>query len=271
MSGELNGDLRLGASDRLRYLSRNFTRNLKGGSGIVAVRWRNPPLLSVKDSGTTSSPLRYLSETFIRRELPRLHPAAEVSVLDVGCGSGRLAILLADAGYRGQYTGVDMADRFSVGKLANGPFRTRFVAGDAHSVPLDGPFDLIFSVSALEHIEEDGALVKRLDRMLAAGGVQIHLVPAPAALLIYLWHGYRQYSTRAIAERFGTRDVDVYGLGGGATWLLHFLSITVPEVICRMSMRHAMPHIYANLLHFALRLDRLLPAFPLVYAVVKGS
>jgi len=270
MSGELNGDLKLGAGDRLCYLARNFARNLKGGSGIRAVPWRNPPLFSANENGMTSSPLRYLSETFIRRELPRLHPTTEVSVLDVGCGSGRLADLLAGAGYRGRYTGVDMTDRFGVEELAAGPFQTRFVAGDAHSVPLDGPFDLILSVSALEHIEDDGALVKRLDRMLAAGGAQIHLVPAPAALLIYLWHGYRQYSTKAIAERFGTRGVRVYGLGGGATWLLHFLSITVPEVICRVSMRRAMPRLYASLLRLALQFDHLFPAFPLGYAVVKG-
>ncbi len=271
MSNELNGDLKLGAGDRLRYLARNFTRNLKGGSGIVAVRWRNPPLLSAKNSGMTSSPLRCLSETFIRHELPRLHPAAEVSVLDVGCGSGRLAVLLAGAGYRGRYTGIDVADRFGVAKLAEGSFQTRFVAGNAHSAPLDGPFDLILSVSALEHIEDDGAVIARLDKMLAADGMQIYLVPAPAALPIYLWHGYRQYSTKAIAERFGTRGVRVYGLGGGATWLLHFLSITVPEAICRVSMRRAMPRIYANLLRIALRLDRLLPAFPLGYAIVKAD
>jgi hypothetical protein len=106
--------------------------------------------------------------------------------------------------------------------------------------------------------------------MLAAGGLQIHLVPAPAALSIYLWHGYRQYSMRAIAERFSTEGVRVYGLGGAATWLIHFLSITIPEVICRVSMRRAMPRLYAGMLRIALRLDHLLPAFPLGYAVVKA-
>jgi SAM-dependent methyltransferase len=267
---ELNGDANLGLNDRLRYLAGNLRRNLRPRRASLEVsRWPAPDRLRRHAAPGASSPLRVLSEAFIRDELPRQRPPGEVAVLDIGCGSGRLAALLAEAGYRGRYTGVDAADRFAADAFTGPDFRMTFAHGDAHDARLDGPFDLVCSVSALEHIAEDGRLLDRLEGMLSPAGLQVHIVPAPAALLLYLWHGYRQYGVAALADRFGARGARVFALGGAASWLLHFLWITLPETVLRARLRRAFPRSYAALLRLALRLDARLPSCPLGYAVVS--
>ena len=267
---ELNGDETLGLYDRLRYVGGNLRRNLRPRRTPLEVsRWPAPDRLRGDAAPGASSPLRSLSEAFVREELPRQRPPGEVAVLDIGCGSGRLAALLGEAGYRGRYTGVDAADRFAADAFAGPAFRMTFAHGDAHDVRLDGPFDLVCSVSALEHIAEDQRLLDRLDGMLSPGGLQVHIVPAPAALLLYLWHGYRQYGVAALADRFAARGARVFALGGGASWLLHFLWITLPETVLRARLRRAFPRAYTTLLRLAFRLDGRLPSCPLGYAVVS--
>lgn len=267
---ELNGDANLGLCDRLCYMARNLRRNLhRRRAPLSALRWRAPGRLRTSGVVTTSSPFRALSEAFVLDELPLQRPPGEVAVLDVGCGSGRLSALLAEAGYRGRYTGVDIGDRFAGPNFAGPAFHMKFVRGDAHVVPLDGPYDLVLSVSALEHIVEDEILLGKLDAMLSTGGLQVHIVPAPAALPLYLWHGFRQYGVTALTDRFGAAGARVFALGGAASWLLHFLWITLPEVIFGVQPRRAFPQAYAVLLRLALRMDARLPSCPLGYAVVS--
>ncbi len=267
---EINGDGPLRPVDRLRYLGGNLWRNATRRRAAVTVcRWPAPGRAQGGAAVTTSSPLRLVSEAFIREALPRLRPPGEVAVLDIGCGSGRLAALLAAAGYSGRYTGIDTANRFAGDTLAGPAFRARFVEGDAHAVPLAGPYDLILSMSALEHIVDDTRLIARLAEALSQDGMQLHIVPAPAALPLYLWHGFRQYGTAALADRFRGEGVRLYALGGAASWLLHFLWITLPETLMKTRPRAAFPRLYAALLHRALRLDARLPLCPLGYAAVS--
>ncbi len=215
------------------------------------------------------SPGRALTEGFIHHRLPDLLDLGMVSVLDIGCGSGRASAMLAHAGYRGTYTGVDTDDRFAAEKWAGGAFETRFIQGDAHEVVGDGPYDLILSISALEHIHDDGRLIVRFDKMLKPGGIQLHFLPAPAGLLVYLWHGYRQYGARAVAERFGAQGTVVYRLGGLASFLLHLIVITGPEMFLNLSPRKRWPRWYAFKLALCLRLDAWMPIMPVVHAVCK--
>ena len=266
---EINGDARLGPFDRLRYLAGNLRRNVRPRrTPLRASRWRQAGLSERGTGPDLSSPLRTLSEAFLREELPLHYPVRKVAVLDIGCGSGRLAAQMSDAGYRGQYTGVDAANRFAAHDLASPAFQMTFVHGDAHDVRLDGPYDLVLSVSALEHIADDKRLLDRLDKLLSPDGLQVHIVPAPAALLLYLWHGYRQYGIPALTDRFGVRSVRVFALGGAASWLLHFLWITLPEAVLRARLRRAFPGAYTALSRLAFRLDAYLPTCPLGYVVM---
>ena len=42
-----------------------------------------------------------------------LLPPKHINILDIGCGSGRMAQVLADLGYTGTYVGLDIRNRFS--------------------------------------------------------------------------------------------------------------------------------------------------------------
>lgn len=269
---EINGDLALSLADRIRYLSRNLRRNIVGVHGAVAIRsWRPPAEAFAPPRLDIYSPTRGLTEAFIRHQLRTLLPAEKVSVLDVGCGSGRTCGLLAGAGYHGRYIGVDVTDRFEADKWSGDAFETRFVQGDAHTALLDGPFDLIVSISALEHVLNDVRLIARLEGLLAPGGLQVHFVPAPAALFTYLWHGYRQYGGDVIAERFGTETTEVYKLGGIASFALHLGFITLPEIFLRMSLRRRWPEFYKTLLGNCMRVDAEIPLLPSFYVVCRRT
>ena len=263
---EINGDERLGAAGRLTYLWRNLIRNVTGGGAPLAMRaWRPPPGIALD----VYSPSRCLTEAFIGRQLPSLLGRGEISVLDIGCGSGRASALLAGAGYRGRYTGVDVENRFAAERWAGKGFETRFIQGDAHDAVEEGPYDLILSISALEHIHDDARLIAGFDGMLTPGGMQVHFLPAPAGLLVYLWHGYRQYGARAIAERFGVQGTEVYRLGGLASFLLHLIVITGPEIFFSLSPRRRFPRWYAFKLALCLRLDQWMPVLPVTHVVCR--
>jgi SAM-dependent methyltransferase len=82
-----------------------------------------------------------------RRLLTSWLPSRRSDVLDVGCGTGSLAALLAEAGHR--VTGVDlsprMADRARA-KLAAAGLPGRFLVGDAAAPPTgDERFDAVLS------------------------------------------------------------------------------------------------------------------------------
>ena len=264
MAVEINGDERLSVAQRLKYLARNFLRNLpKGKPGIRhqrfhAERQRRTP--------ATASPSRALTEAFLYRNLPRMLPPGKLRVLEIGCGSGSLTRILAELGYSGSYVGIDIDDRFD--RTPQPGFDKTFVHADVRGFePGKGGADLVISVSALEHIPEDLQLTSRLAGFVAPGGQQLHFVPSAWGLPVYLWHGYRQYSLASIAERFDSRKVLVFAMGGAATFLLHFLIITVGEILVPLRLRQRMPGVYGRLLDWCLQLDRLAPACATMHAV----
>ncbi|CAG0999297.1 Ubiquinone biosynthesis O-methyltransferase [Rhodocyclaceae bacterium] len=250
---------------RLRYLLANFARNLDSSGTRLNLR----PYSAARSSRTpvTASPGRALTESFLLTELPRLLGRHDIRVLEIGCGSGSLTRLLAESGYRGDYVGVDVFDRFDHSEQAE--FRREFICSDAHDFQPEGQFDLIVSVSALEHIPDDQRLIRRLSTSVAPGGMQLHFVPSAWGLLTYLWHGYRQYSLPALGGRFDAACATAYAMGGGASLLLHVIFITFGEMLLGLRLRQRLPRFYGRLLDYCLRLDRLLPRCGTMYAVCQ--
>lgn len=104
----------------------------------------------------------------------------EGRILDIGCGFGLFAAYFGQTQPARQIVGVDpdgrriaMARRVadSVG-LAG---QTRFLAGDARDVPLEGPFDGAYVLDVMHHIPEADQLplLERLRELLSPRGVLV--------------------------------------------------------------------------------------------------
>lgn len=107
-----------------------------------------------------------------------------LSVLDLGCGTGRHTFWLAEAG--ASVTAVD----FSEGMLAKarqrqGAEAIRFIQHDLHlPLPLaDGSFDLVVSGLVLEHLKELGTFFAEIRRVLKPGGRAVVSAMHPAMCL----------------------------------------------------------------------------------------
>lgn len=266
-TAEISGDSRLTVVQRLRYLAFNLGRNLKSAKhrarplGFFAGRLLRTP--------STASPGRALTEAFLSSRLPQVMPLRKLRVLEIGCGSGSLTKLLAELGYSGSYVGVDIADRFD--RTEQSSFEREFVLADAHLFESDGKFDLVISVSALEHIADDRRLIKKLGKFVAPGGVQVHFVPSGWGLLTYLWHGYRQYTAASLDERFDSQRTSIFSMGGVASFVLHFLFITVGEILLRLRLRQRLPRFYGRMLDGCLAFDRLVPVCGTMYAICQTT
>jgi len=118
----------------------------------------------------------------------RLELAPGHRVLDLGCGSGRHAfgalrrgadVLACDLG-RPELAEVRdiVAAMGDAGEIPAGAFATA-VGADARRLPFaDGGFDRIIAAEVLEHIDDDGAALAELARVLRPGGVLAVTVPS---------------------------------------------------------------------------------------------
>ncbi len=269
---ELNGDVRLRPTDRLRYLWQNALRGLRDLTPVqfaVYRHWRANTAAREALRSASPSPGRALAEAFIVAELPKLIAPGEISVLEVGCGSGRARELLSRAGFQGTYTGVDVSDRFD--RQLKTPFASNFELMDAHDLAPGARFDLVFSNSALEHIPDDEKLIAHLRTTLRPGGIQLHIIPSGAALYAYLWHGFRQYARGAVAQRFLSPNTSVFALGGMFSLTLHMIFITVPEMLLQLPARQNFSALYRPLMRGAIVADAVMPFGAVMYGICERA
>ncbi len=270
MTREISGDGHMAPLDRVRWLVRNACRNIAGAFAAVPLEKGEPDAAArAQAKGWRGSPSRLVSDAVLRRELSRLFGGRAIAILDIGCGSGGARRHFVDAGLTGTYLGIDIEDRFD--RQANfAGFESRFEEGDAHAAGLP-PADLVFSFSALEHIPDDTRLIARLRGVLRPGGAQVHVVPGGWAILPYLWHGWRHYPRRALAERFDLSHCRIIAIGGPAALLLHTSMIAVPEILLRFSLRDRVPGLYGRLVALSLKIDAVLPGMATNYVVIERA
>jgi SAM-dependent methyltransferase len=150
-------------------------RRFAGGNGLAAVCSYGMPSFYNR--------MIDLSQRLALAPWLRVRPGARV--LDVGCGVGRWSSLLASRG--AQVTGIDISPtmigearrRAAARGLGN---QCRFLVQDLAALDAGEKFDLILSVTVLQHILEPGALRAALMRMvdhLADGGALVLLEAAP--------------------------------------------------------------------------------------------
>jgi ubiquinone/menaquinone biosynthesis C-methylase UbiE len=147
------------------------------------------------------------------------------TVLDAGCGSGRLTVLIAHRRPDLQLRGIDLesgmvqvaARRAAQENLAG---RVQFTAADLADLPLpDDSVDLIVSTASLHHWSDVAAVLASLDRVLKPGGqmwiYDFRLVPAARVLTAARNLGSRVDRTlvrtgrfpAALFQRFSVRPV----------------------------------------------------------------
>jgi ubiquinone/menaquinone biosynthesis C-methylase UbiE len=114
---------------------------------------------------------RYI-ESSARDFYNRLHVAPGCQLLDVGCGSGQLALIAAKDGL--EVTGVDIAsnlvERARARAQAEG-LRARFEEADAEALPFeDASFDVVASLIAAMFAPRPDLVAKELLRVCKPGG-----------------------------------------------------------------------------------------------------
>nr|WP_308216761.1 class I SAM-dependent methyltransferase [Streptomyces fragilis] len=106
------------------------------------------------------------------RLLRRWAPPLPVDVLDLGCGTGSLSLLLAGAGHR--VTGVDLAPAMveaARAKLAAAGLAGTFLVGDAAAPPVgEERFDLVVVRHLMWTLPEPGAALRHWAALLRPGG-----------------------------------------------------------------------------------------------------
>lgn len=157
-------------------------------------------------------------------------------VLDIGCGVGRWSRRLAARG--AHVTGVDLSPtmieeatrRARAGGVAE---RCRFLVQDCSQLDVEGPFDLVLSVTVLQHILDAAALsaaVRRIARHLAPDGRLVILEAAPARTATRcntaVFRARHRDFYRRLFEECGLRVRVVTGVDPAPfkTWLLPHLA-----------------------------------------------
>jgi SAM-dependent methyltransferase len=85
-------------------------------------------------------------------------------VLDVACGSGRVAEFVLDAG-ASAYVGVDFSEpmlALARERLERFGDKVSLVQGDFLEAPLDGPFDVVLALGLFDYLGEPEPFVRRM-------------------------------------------------------------------------------------------------------------
>jgi SAM-dependent methyltransferase len=131
-------------------------------------------------------------------------------VLDLGSGTGTLALLLANRGY--DVVGVDpAAASVAVARAKPGADRVRWIDGDARSLTADDRDLAVLTGNAVQAIcdpRDWEATLLGARRALRPGGHLVFETRQPAARA---WEGWTREST--------FRTVDIPGVGPVTTWL----------------------------------------------------
>ena len=125
-----------------------------------------------------------LQEPIFRRAIHSLNLPTGSRGLDVGCGIGLQALLLAEAvGPDGHVTGVDLSPEFldcarSIAEKAGIPEQVSFQEGDMNNLPFDNDtFDWVWSANCAGYAPgEPLPLLKKLARVVKPGGSVIIIV-----------------------------------------------------------------------------------------------
>lgn len=102
------------------------------------------------------------------------------TILDLGCGTGKLTLELERLAPEGSVTGLDPSDEMlkKAQDVSSHVPNLSFIKGTAQEIDFDAAFDLVFSNSALNWVKEQGEAIERTCRALKPGGRIAFQMPA---------------------------------------------------------------------------------------------
>lgn len=197
------------------------------------------------------SPARKLSDLFwMNLEWNKINSMLNgIHLMDLGCGSGNY--------YKFQkyshniiqsYLGIDVYEHLNWGKLKNQDGRIDFRVYDGCSIRdvIPEKTNLIVSQSSIEHIYEDLLIFRQIAehiRIEKKPTMQIHILPAAVSLILYRYHGVRQYTPRTISlfsKLFSDfSKMELFCLGNQSCCNLHYDYITKAQFYYRKNLRNS--------------------------------
>lgn len=130
----------------------------------------------------------------------RVHPKPESLILNVGAATGASSEWLRKFG-----TVVSLESDREVCRFVREELKMEITEGSVNQLPFpDEHFDMVCALDVLEHVEEDGAAMQELHRVLKTGGALLVTVPA----FRFLWsrhdlvnHHKRRYSLQGLNRK----------------------------------------------------------------------
>ncbi len=136
---------------------------------------------------------------FLSVVLAKYAPVGKLRVLDVGCGTGAVMRFLQTKGY--DVHGVDMSQT-ALQYCRQKGLRVSYGLADAMQ-SADALFDVVFALDVLEHLDDAGAAVREIKRVLKPGGLLVATVPAHQFLFSYhdvALHHKRRYNKQTLQD-----------------------------------------------------------------------
>jgi ubiquinone/menaquinone biosynthesis C-methylase UbiE len=105
-----------------------------------------------------------------------LHPSLKPNILDVGCGKGNQLVGFARRGF--MCTGIDRrAECLTEPDKYASRIKLKVCDLEQEIPLLGGSFDIVFSKSVIEHIQNADHVLKEIYRVLKPGGIAILMTP----------------------------------------------------------------------------------------------
>jgi len=141
-------------------------------------------------------------------------------ILDIGCGSGRIALILAEKG--ANVVGIDYAD--SMIKLANNYLRKRdgklkatFICGDfIKDIPTTKQFDITMALGVLDYLEDPSSFLRKMmahtkGKMIVSYPAKFNMVtPIRKVWLTFKHCPVRFFSKSDINRLYKSLDISKY-------------------------------------------------------------
>jgi SAM-dependent methyltransferase len=140
---------------------------------------------------------------------------AEGRGLDLGCGDGELAAVML-TGTNVRWTGLDIDEADAELARKRGFYENVHLASASHIPEPDRAFDVVFSNSSLEHMQELDGVLAEVARVLKPGGQFVFTVPLREFNELLLWRralswahlqGLSERYAAAIDERLAHRNL----------------------------------------------------------------